>query len=485
MTVRAPSFGTLLSWRVPALLHRLGVTSPEPGPIDRDLPVTVDPRTTLPTATRVLAGATIPLVALTGSGWIGQGFAFRDIVALLAWYAVSTMLTTSPRTQRFGGPWPAAIIGAQLLFVVSLTTLTGGGASPYFALYAPVLAIAGWHLRPVAIVGTIALVGVLEVWRAVAVDQAGAVDQLLIGLPFYAAVGLLATLTARRLTTALLTIRQDQVRTADTLAAVHDLAADVAIDPLPELALVADRVFGASVTILPIEPAAARGSEAGRALADAVGLTVPISGSAATYALLQLERPVPFSSTEVRLIGILAGAAGRAVDANRLFADLRRSAERDALTGLRNRRHLERDLAGPVTAALQAGRTVTVAYIDVDGLKAINDRFGHEAGDRILRRAARTLSSASRGDDHVYRVGGDEFVVVAFDLDAAGSARLQERLELASGAGPRRSGDAPVKLQLSVGIACGAGRQQSAGELLAAADRAMYERRIVRRQVHS
>jgi diguanylate cyclase (GGDEF)-like protein len=85
----------------------------------------------------------------------------------------------------------------------------------------------------------------------------------------------------------------------------------------------------------------------------------------------------------------------------------------------------------------------------------------------------------------VYRVGGDEFVVVAFDLDAAGSARLQERLELASGAGSRRKGDAPVKLQLSVGIACGAGRQQSAGELLAGADRAMYERRIARKQLNS
>lgn len=486
MSATSARLGTLLPWRVPAILDRLASSSLAPGPIDRDLPVTVDPRTTLPGASRVLAGATIPIVALTAGGWMGPGFFVRDVIGLLIAYGLATFLTTSTRAERFGGPWPTAILGIQLLFVVSLTTLTGGGASPYFALYAPILAIAGWHLRPLAMVATIGAVALLEAWRAIAVDRAGDFDQVIIGLPFFAAVGLLALLTSRRLTVALLTIRQDQASTAATLAAVHDLAADVAVDPLPEAARAAERVFGASVNVLTIEPAVARVAEPGRALDDAAGLTVPITGSTTTYALLHLERAVPFSTTERRLIGILAGAAGRALDAHRLFADLRHAAERDALTGLRNRRHLERDMTDSVMPALRAGRAVSIAYVDIDGLKAINDTVGHEAGDGVIRRAARTLSSAVRADDRVYRVGGDEFVVVAFDLDVADSDRLLDRLKSAPSTGPRRAGDeAATELRLSVGMARGAGPQASADQLLWAADRAMYQLRAARRRTGS
>jgi len=138
-------------------------------------------------------------------------------------------------------------------------------------------------------------------------------------------------------------------------------------------------------------------------------------------------------------------------------------------------------MADSVVPALRAGRAVSIAYVDIDGLKSINDSVGHDAGDRVIRRAARTLSSAVRGDDHVYRVGGDEFVVVAFDLDIAESDRLRDRLEDAPSTGPRRIGDdAEVELRLSVGMARGAEPQQSVNQLLWAADRAMYQRRAAR-----
>lgn len=84
----------------------------------------------------------------------------------------------------------------------------------------------------------------------------------------------------------------------------------------------------------------------------------------------------------------------------------------DPLTGVRNRRALERDLDTELARAFRHGRPLSVAAIDVDGLKALNDTQGHAAGDDALRRLAFALNETLRVGDLVYRVGGDEFVVL-------------------------------------------------------------------------
>ena len=142
---------------------------------------------------------------------------------------------------------------------------------------------------------------------------------------------------------------------------------------------------------------------------------------------------------------------------------LREQALSDPLTGLGNRRAFEQDLKRELHRSSRHGHPLTVAVIDVDGLKSVNDRDGHHAGDNLLRRLATAIQATVRDEDTGYRLGGDEFallLVEAVYLDAAG---LTERL-LAAGAPP-----------ISVGVA--SGLVEDPWELVDLADRQLYERR--------
>ena len=88
----------------------------------------------------------------------------------------------------------------------------------------------------------------------------------------------------------------------------------------------------------------------------------------------------------------------------------------DPLTGLRNRRALDHDLVQFLAAARRREQCLMVVMIDVEGLKAVNDRLGHAAGDDLLKGVATSLIATLRAGDHVYRIGGDEFVLVLPDL---------------------------------------------------------------------
>lgn len=99
----------------------------------------------------------------------------------------------------------------------------------------------------------------------------------------------------------------------------------------------------------------------------------------------------------------------------------------DPLTGVGNRRALDRDLARELARAFRHGRPVALAEVDLDGLKAINDTSGHAAGDAALRRLATALTETLRVGDVVYRVGGDEFVVVLPETEASSVAPLLVR----------------------------------------------------------
>ena len=110
-------------------------------------------------------------------------------------------------------------------------------------------------------------------------------------------------------------------------------------------------------------------------------------------------------------------------------ADLRHAALVDPLTGCANRRALDEDLQRAVAGANRSGLDVSVAVIDLDGLKRINDSGGHAAGDACLCELARALRSALRETDQVYRVGGDEFVVLMPFTGAEGVSATMQRAQ--------------------------------------------------------
>jgi diguanylate cyclase (GGDEF)-like protein/PAS domain S-box-containing protein len=147
----------------------------------------------------------------------------------------------------------------------------------------------------------------------------------------------------------------------------------------------------------------------------------------------------------------------------------RHEADHDPLTGLANRRALERTLEAALARAASRGRSVGVLMLDLDGFKAVNDRHGHAAGDEVLREVARRLRRSVRERDVVARLGGDEFVVVLTDLGAVPDS--VDRVEAAL-AEPFPGVDAA--LRAAVGVAMFPADGPTVAELLAAADRQMY-----------
>jgi diguanylate cyclase (GGDEF)-like protein len=117
-----------------------------------------------------------------------------------------------------------------------------------------------------------------------------------------------------------------------------------------------------------------------------------------------------------------------AVRASRRREDLRRLAIRDPLTGLYNRRHLDEELSIALADRDRYGTTYGLLIFDVDHFKAINDRHGHAAGDRILVDLAAIIGATIRANDRAFRYGGDEFVILCPGTDTSGLRRVAESL---------------------------------------------------------
>jgi len=150
---------------------------------------------------------------------------------------------------------------------------------------------------------------------------------------------------------------------------------------------------------------------------------------------------------------------------------MRRFALRDPLTGLANRRALDERLGYEIARHTRQGENFAVLALDLDGFKAVNDRFGHDAGDELLRDAAFALVDAVRAQDTVVRLGGDEFCVLAPQTGPASAEHLTARVrEALAGVTAGLSG-----LSASIGAAVFPADGTTPEALLAAADLAALE----------
>ena len=213
---------------------------------------------------------------------------------------------------------------------------------------------------------------------------------------------------------------------------------------------------------LPCALALAGAEPGARGALVAAGLVIAVAWALAPPA------PAPAAVAVPASVGVLLAMRARL---ERERDAMRRFALRDPLTGLANRRALDERLGYEIARHRRHAEAFTVLALDLDGFKAVNDRFGHEAGDEVLRDAAGAIVAAVREQDTVVRLGGDEFCVLAPQTGRESAAHLTAKVvdSLASVTSGVRG------LSASVGTAVFPADGTEPGRLLAAADAAALD----------
>ena len=156
-----------------------------------------------------------------------------------------------------------------------------------------------------------------------------------------------------------------------------------------------------------------------------------------------------------------------------ITADLRRLAEEDPLTGIYNRRAFLRLMEQTCSKGRQANTGVPMMLVDLDHFKKINDTWGHQAGDEVLRQFVKAMRDSVMADDPIGRLGGEEFAIVFTHSDMNQAARCAEQLRRTVMAQPAATHLGPVAYTVSMGLAmCSPG--ETAASALHRADEAMY-----------
>jgi len=194
-----------------------------------------------------------------------------------------------------------------------------------------------------------------------------------------------------------------------------------------------------------------------------------------------LKPKTPSRAVAMRLAAEVDALAAQLEASLAHIADLEARVDIDPLTETLNRRGFERELRRSVAYVKRYGASAALLYVDLDGFKTVNDRHGHAAGDAVLKAIAAALVRQVRASDVVARIGGDEFVVLLWNVSGPVAASKAAALEMAVYSTPVTWGSSTLVVGASAGVAL-LGALDSPAEVLARADAAMYARKSKRRQ---
>jgi diguanylate cyclase (GGDEF)-like protein len=239
------------------------------------------------------------------------------------------------------------------------------------------------------------------------------------------------------------------------------------LDELVHALAALPHAVGAAITVEAVtadRASASAGIDAGHADERRVEVE---GGGTVTIRVTWGNAPTATNSVVDAVLETLLTSLRQAHDHRRLVDD----AETDPLTGVGNRRRAERALAAAVNRADRHQEHVAVMLLDLDDFKSVNDRFGHDAGDEVLRHFTAMLERETRGYDTVARIGGDEFLVVCPTTSRIEADRLAERLRSATRTIVIAEADR-WRPSVSIGIAIYPGA--ASDDLVRTADRALY-----------
>lgn len=207
-------------------------------------------------------------------------------------------------------------------------------------------------------------------------------------------------------------------------------------------------------------------------------LCVPIMTQGGATGILHLQSIAdsaePFEG-DLLLISSFAEHVGLAISSLRLQEALRKQSIKDTLTGLYNRRHMDESLERELRRAARADHPVGIIMLDLDHFKNFNDRFGHEAGDSVLREMGNLLSRNVRAEDIPCRFGGEEFFLILPGTDLRGAGAKAERLRnQVKKLAVVHQGTSVGMITISVGVAAFPMHGLVTTDLIGAADAALY-----------
>ena len=212
-------------------------------------------------------------------------------------------------------------------------------------------------------------------------------------------------------------------------------------------------------------------------------IAVPLSGVNGILGVMALYRAErdSFTKENLRIMLSISSKVALAIENALTHRLLETSITTDYLTNLPNARSLFLSLDNELARAQRTGTQLAVIVCDLDGFKQINDRFGHMAGNKVLRLIANGLREQCGHTDYVARMGGDEFVIL---VSGGNDEELDTKIERMR-AVARKAGDStpePSALSMSVGVATYPDDGKDAEDLLAEADRRMYKSKRLRKK---
>ncbi|WP_306602979.1 diguanylate cyclase [Azonexus sp.] len=206
-------------------------------------------------------------------------------------------------------------------------------------------------------------------------------------------------------------------------------------------------------------------------------MVVPVFRKGLIVAILGVgNKPTPYTEDDMQAVSLLADLAWDFAESKRLEAELVAMATTDFLTGLFNRRYFMGQMDNELARLKRVDITrAAVLMLDLDHFKRVNDRYGHAAGDAVLKQFASTLQGELRKIDTAGRLGGEEFAILLLDADLAAAETFAERLRSKIAETPIEHDGQILSITVSIGITVLHGDDATAETALSRADEALYE----------